>query len=249
MPSYTNTTPATPIGSATYNLGAATLRGGQFYVFPWIASARPGVRTTGGGDPSPPIDEAARTKTLCYMRGLKERVQIHTSSGLPWQWRRICFTMKGDDLYQTDAATQRFSLLTSNGMVRVMNAVDANGAAGTAISGLIFDGSNQGDWTNWFTAKLDTQRITVKSDRTRIIQSGNDSGVLRNYSSWYPMNKNLQFDDDENGSTYVGGRYSQRSKVGMGDYYVIDLISAGTGATTTDLLSFEPEATLYWHEK
>lgn len=216
-------------------------------MFPWIATARPSVRF--GGEAPPTIDPAVRTRSLCYMRGLKERVQIQTSSGLPWQWRRICFTIKGDDLYGGDAVGARFSLLTSNGMVRVLNAIDASGVLGATLSNLIFDGANASDWTNWFTAKLDSQRITIKYDKTRIIQSGNDSGVLRNYSQWMPMNKNLQFDDDESGNTFVGGRYSTRNKVGMGDYYVIDMISAGTGGTSTDLMTFDPEATLYWHEK
>jgi hypothetical protein len=246
MVSYSNVTPANPGGTSTYTVAPATLIGGQTYIFPWIATARPGF--SGDGSPPFPIQEASRTATLCYMRGLKERVQVQTSTGMPWQWRRVCFTMKGDDLYQAEAGNYRWSLLASNGVVRLVNNI-AGTTVGSSVVDLVFDGKNGGDWLNVFNAKLDTQKISVKYDRTHIIQSGNASGVMRNYNHWYQMNKNLQFDDEENGSGEELGRYSVRSKVGMGDYYVMDFISAGSGSTSADQMTFLPEATLYWHEK
>lgn len=246
MVSYSNTVPATPQGGTTYSNAAATLIGGVTYIFPWVASARVGADQTGAL--AVPIEQASRSASVCYMKGLKEKVQIQTSSGLPWQWRRVCFTLKGTVLTATDASGYRFSLLTSSGMVRVVNSVEGNNAGATILN-TIFDGSNGLDWINIFNAKLDSDVISVKYDKTRIIQSGNASGVLRNYNLWHPMNKNLHFNDEESGDGQITNRYSAFGKKGMGDYYVVDFIKAGTGAGASDLMSFEPEATLYWHEK
>lgn len=81
---YSNTTAASPQGGTTYAASDAVLTGGNFYVFPWIASARPG--TLSGGSAANPIMEADRTSTTCFMRGLKERIEIQTNSALSWQW-------------------------------------------------------------------------------------------------------------------------------------------------------------------
>lgn len=246
MASYSNTTASTPAGGTAYSLGPATLRGGVTYIFPWVASARPGSDINGA--PAGPRDSAMRTASVCYMRGLKEKIQIQTSSGIPWQWRRVCFTIKGTALYQNDSAGYRWSLLTSQGVVRVVNSVDGNAGGGTLLD-MIFDGSTNMDWINVFSAKMDTDVVSVRYDKTRIMQSGNASGILRNINLWHPMNKNLNFNDDEVGDGDLSNRYSAFGKKGMGDYYVVDFIKAGTGGTTADLMTFEPEATLYWHEK
>ena len=246
MCNYTNTVPDPVRGGTSYSSSAAILVGGETYIFPFIATARPG--SDPNGQPAYPIEEAARQSDTCYMRGLKERVQVQTSTGIPWQWRRICFTMKGDRLYRSDSAGYRWSLMTSAGVVRVVNNF-AGTVPGSAIVDLIFDGANGVDWISPFTAKTDNDVITVKYDRTRIIQSGNSNGVMRNYTMWHGMNHNIMYDDEEYGDTGTAKAYSVNGKQGMGDYYIIDIISAGTGATTTDRLSFQPEATLYWHEK
>jgi len=184
------------------------------------------------------------------MRGLKESINIRTSSSVPWQWRRICFTLKGQRIYQANGPGSYFWLETSDGHVRVVNNVSGTGL-GDSILDLVFEGRTGADWLNVFNAKLDTQNITVKSDRTRTIHSGNDSGIMRTYRQWYPMNKNLYYNDDENGGSVLetDSPWSVSGKQGMGDYYVIDLLQAGIESTTDDVLTFAPEATLYWHEK
>lgn len=63
------------------------------------------------------------------------------------------------------------------------------------------------------------------------------------------MNQNLVYDDDEAGAAEVTNRFSVDSKAGMGDYYIYDLFSPGTGGTSTDQIVIVPNSTLYWHEK
>lgn len=246
MCNYTNTVPGTPAGGSNYTSSAAILQGGTTYIFPWIASARPG--TDANSVNATPIEQASRTSSTCYMRGLKEKIQIQTSTGMAWQWRRICFTAKGDRFYQNDASGYRWSLLTNAGVVRVVNSI-AGTTQGSNFVDALFDGANGVDWVSPFTAKVDRDVLSVKYDKTVIIQSGNDTGVMRNFNRWHAMNKNLVYDDDEAGDAEVSNRYSTSGRQGMGDYYVVDIISGGTGSSSSDNLSFQPEATLYWHEK
>lgn len=63
------------------------------------------------------------------------------------------------------------------------------------------------------------------------------------------MNKNLTYDDDENGGDLQSNFLSTLGKRGMGDYWVIDIFGAAPGATAGSTLVFAPEASLYWHEK
>ncbi len=247
---WSNTSAGTPGGGGEYTASNAVMTGTNQYCFPWVASARIGVDYATPSLPTHSIAESQRTSSLCYMRGLKENMLITTSSGQPWRWRRICFTFKGDDLWENDQANYHWSLFTATqGMVRVLNNIVPLANAYNTLNDVLFEGTVGEDWASVFNAKVDTQRINIKSDTTRTIASGNANGVLRNYKKWYPMNKNLQFDDDDSGGGYSTGRYSTRNEGTMGDYYVIDYFVAGLGATDNDRLAFNAEATLYWHEK
>lgn len=249
MVSFSNMTVNSYVPGTTYTVGPAGLQAspGRIYIMPWVASARTGFYDQ-QQQPATAIDTAVRTSTVCYMKGVKEKIQIQTNSGASWQWRRICFTMKSDTIYNTETDVFRASLLTSNGMVRVVNHIN-NQVAGSNLVDILFEGQQNNDWVSPFTAKVDTAQVDLKYDKTRKIQSGNATGVMRNYNMWHPMNKNLWFDDEENGGRLELGRYSVKSKRGMGDYYIIDMFAAATGSQTADFLTFEPTATLYWHEK
>ena len=178
---------------------------------------------------------------------------MQTNTGSAWQWRRICFTMKGDNLYQTDGSNLRWSLMATEvggvtGMVRVLNSVSGS-TAGSTLVDLLFRGKFGQDWNNLMSAPLDRNQITVKYDKTRTVQSGNSDGVLRTFSRWHPMAHNLVYGDDENGSYEDTRRYSASGKAGMGDYYVVDIVNSALGSDPTDQLILGINSTLYWHEK
>ena len=220
--------------------------GGDASMYAWCATARDNTTSTTGGAGNV-FQESARTATTCYMRGLKETIEIQTSSGIPWQWRRICVTMKANF---TGVDT---SLETSAGWVRnVYNMTSGQSADANALSTLrnaLFQGQINTDWTSYLTAPVDTTRVDLKYDKTMMVSSGNASGKLKLYKMWHPMNKNLVYNDDENASGTAVQKYSVTSKPGMGDYYVIDIFQSGIGSASGDVLSFQPQATLYWHEK
>ncbi|AXB22631.1 capsid protein [Lepus americanus faeces associated genomovirus SHP111] len=223
-------------------------------IFPWVATGRDNSLIQGGAQAGTAFDSSTRSATTCYMRGLKEAIEIQTSTGLPWQWRRVCFTTKDPaGTLATGNGGISGVFENSNGFQRLVYNVTSASTSDTlalnTLTAILFKGRINVDWFDYMTAPLDTLRVTVKFDRTRTIASGNQSGAIRKFNLWHPMNKNLVYDDDEVGGAENASYYSVASKAGMGDYYVIDMIVPGKGGTSSDGFSFEPQATLYWHEK
>nr|QTE03624.1 MAG: capsid protein [Gemycircularvirus] len=208
------------------------------------------------GNPTLRVNQAARTATTCYMRGFSEHLRIQTSSGLPWFHRRICFTAKNRDFFSTQVgdspsvAYQPF-LETSNGMQRIMFNQVGVGLANTnlAIETYLFRGVVGKDWADPLIAPLDNTRVDVKFDKTWTYRSGNQVGTVKELKLWHPMNKNLVYDDDESGANQTTSYTSVQDKRGMGDYYIYDIFSPGTGGTVNDLIAIVPSSSLYWHEK
>lgn len=244
---------ATPAPGA-YTVTSAPGNGGVTTIFPWVSTARDNSTALNGPENGTIFDASTRTATTCFMRGLKETIEIQTSSGLPWQWRRVCFTTKDpantlgtglggiSGVYENSNGFQRLVYNTTSG-------AGADALALTTLRNIMFKGALNVDWLDYFTAPIDTARVTLKFDKTRTIASGNASGCIKKYPCWHSMNHNLVYDDDEVGSVENANYYSVSSKAGMGDYYVVDFFQPGKGATSSDQLSFEPQATLYWHEK
>jgi len=256
MLTMTNANDAGTVGNASNRI-ANLIVSNNSYRGIWIATAQDLVDGVGAG--TRVSEAAARTATTCYMRGLGEHIRIQTSSGIPWFWRRICFTFKGAAFTQYD--TRDTPILTdpinlryqdsSNGMQRLFANEYLNNMPNT-IDGeddVIFKGRKSIDWSDPIIAPLDTSRITVKYDKTITIKSGNDRGTVREFKLWHPMNKNLVYGDDEAGDNMTTVFRSVTSKAGMGDYYVMDVITPGSGAVTSDQLLLQSNSTLYWHEK
>lgn len=252
MLTWTNTTASAPAGGTTFASQPAILVGGSAtpYVFPWLSTGRDNTLGSAGGGATK-FQDATRTSSLCYMVGLKEAIEIQVANGLPWQWRRICFTYKGGQTLNgtipAGSSTFSPSIETSSGYTRAVNSLTT--AQQTPFFGLLFQGAVGQDWQDPFTAKVDTERISLKYDKTCTIASGNEEGVIRRYNRWHKMGHNLMYDDDEAGGSKVPSFTSVDSKIGMGDYWVIDIIKPRVGSTSTDQLLFNAESTLYWHER
>jgi hypothetical protein len=197
--------------------------------------------------PSPNTDlPSYRQSQTCFMRGYAETVKLNLQDGNPWEWRRICFTMKGAALLNAASASDGIRVqLDPMGYTRPVSPITLN--LRTVLHNLIFKGDVARDWSSPFTAKLDTQRITVKYDKTMTLNPGNPEGMIRNFKMWHPMNANLVYQDDESGTDIIKNEFSTLGKAGMGDFYVYDMFVAG-GSPAADLL-IQMGATLYWHEK
>lgn len=236
----TNTSAATPRGSTEYGYVAPILTGDENYIFPWLA--------TGRNQFGPKYATPTRSATACYMRGLKEVVQVQTNNGTPWQWRRICVQLKANVIYGSNFPDLRFWDNGGNGVHRVVNNTDQLGPASVLLD-FLFRGTQGIDWSDTFSAPVDTTRVTLAYDRTKRLTSGNQYGMMKSFKMWHPMNKTLVYDDEEDGGTMIPSALSVADKRGMGDYFIVDFIRAGTGGTDADRMSWHPNATLYWHEK
>lgn len=244
----------------TYAAGGQTINGGTSIEACFIFS--PTMRRLSNQSQQ---STAARTATSCYQVGYSEQVEFQIPDNLPWQWRRVCFTFKGLPAYLISpdstygginggggtggTPTNNWTYYSgSDAVSRVINQIP-NGAQRVQLYQVMFKGVQAVDWIDPLTAPLDTTRITVKSDRTLTLTSGNDGGVIRKHNKWYPMRKNLVFDDDENGSSMIQSPFSVNSKPGMGDYIIVDIFRPRTGSTNTNSLIFAPQGTMYWHER
>ena len=243
MISFTDVTATNPeTGEFTQDPAIMSATGASFYTFAWLASGRPAEQSSGAKGTK--IDEGTRTNTTIYARGLKERITLTTSSGLAWEWRRIVFQIKKADFQDTpDPTTSKFMRLTSNGMVRLVTLIPNED-----IFIELFDGARNQDWLDPLNAKTNTRLIDVKYDRVKQIRSGNDLGVIKHYNMWHPINKNIVYEDEQDGDTMFTSALSTGSKAGSGDMYVVDIFRSA-GGSSDDLLSYLPQSTFYWHEK
>lgn len=248
MLSYTNTTYDDPF-STTYTGTGAVMRfpvgqtnpGSEFF-YVWNATARPAE--TSDGQRGSKIDVSLRTSESIYAKGLRERITLETNNSAPWEWRRICFTSK-DDFGQTDPDTATFFRQTSSGMVRMLSAL----SEGVYLQSELFEGERNQDWLSVFTAPLSRKNFSIKYDKTRIIRSTNNSGTIREYKLWHPMESNLAYREEQYGETMTESAVSVTGRVGMGNYYVIDMFRKHGNNDDQSTLTFTPEATFFWHEK
>lgn len=253
MLSYTNSTSSSQSGSATYAQSPAIITGGTSVpaMFVWCATARDNVKQLPNPAPGTKFDYSTRTASSCYMVGLKENIEIQVADGLPWQWRRLCFTFKGGSTAAgfLPSPSSGFSpdLETSVGYVRLLNQLPT--PSRTSFYQLLFQGVEGTDWNDPLTAKVDNQRVTLKYDKIMTVASGNEDGVIRAHKRYHPMGHNIEYDDDESGGGMNTSKYSVTGKVGMGDYWVIDFFRPRTGSTSSNQMLFNCESTLYWHEK
>ena len=94
---------------------------------------------------------------------------------------------------------------SSAGIVRpwVNSYINNNGTTQAGQWVDLFEGAGNVDWADVNSAKVDTRRIDLHYDKTITINSGNSSGVFRTYRRWHPMNKNLVYDDDQDGGKWI----------------------------------------------
>lgn len=207
---------------------------------------------------TPITNPAVRNSSDIFAVGYKEKVQIDVNGGATFMWRRVVFMLKGGDLRQamnsSDAGNipnQIFDQTTEGGCRRVIGPLEGVTNAQEELQSFVFRGQDGIDWANQFTAPLDTRRLTVKSDVTRTIRPGNDTGASRIYNLWYPIRRTISYLDDLE-SDVVGDRpFSTVGLRGVGDMYIMDIMAITNGGNEAPLTEykFSPEGSFYWHEK
>lgn len=232
----------------------AVIRGGRTSMFLWSPTARDLTDSTGVANGV--SYESSRTASTIYLRLLSEKIRMSTSDSTPWIWRRIVITTKSP-LWRTLIPTEATSgknkfpyIETTNGFSRLLQQWDdLAGSPETQKTILddLFRGKQGKDWSDPITAPVDTLTLNKLYDKTVTIRSGNDTGTVRMTRRTHTFNKTFRYFEDENGQFQDSAHWSSLGK-GMGDVFIVDFFSNFIGGAST-LLKFEPEATLYWHEK
>lgn len=219
------------------------MTGDNFYGFLWSPSAR--VNRV-------EVSEHSRTMSDTYVPGFKERVELETNNGANWQWRRIIFAAKGPELRIAFPIGTLYQHDNENGVQRAvwnfLSGLEIGEEAREPLEDLLFEGQAGKDWIHRFTAKVDNKRVTLLSDSTRKLSSGNDNGRFFTSRRWTPVRKRIVYDDDEDGDDKTLAVWSTVGKPGLGDIYICDYIGCAGGAVT-DTLEFTPQCTYYWHER
>lgn len=222
--------------------GGRTIGGDGRVTTIWCANQRD--RVDAGIDPT---SEAIRSSKSIFFRGVKEQVVLRTNTSVSWRWLRIVFAIKGLEAFIPAIKT---GVETNNGWARALVDLSSSGA-GTIRNGLeslLFEGGGGTDWVSPFSAKVDSSRVTLLYRHMRLLNSGNNNGRYFKHNQWLPVNKNIVYNDDEAGQDTNDATKSVLSKPGMGDIYFVDFFECSSGSAT-DSLIFEPQATIYWHEK
>lgn len=210
--------------------------------FIWCATARD-LR-----DGESDFKQAHRSQPAIFCVGLKETMEIQTTTDHMWVHRRIVFAIK-DTYLQTDSSgpAQTAYENLSSGWARMMK--NTRGAPlNNYVTSLIFRGRQDVDWNNYHNAPTDNTRVTILRDTKQELKSGNAQATRRVTRTWLPIRKNIVYDDDEGLSTDPKKAFSVRSKLGLGDVFVVDFFDCVTPAGAGQLV-VNPCATLYWHER
>lgn len=130
-------------------------------------------------------------------------------------------------------------------MVRLVRAQ----ASSSYLEDQLFEGQRNSDWLSAITAPVSSRHFSIRYDRTRVIKSYNDAGLCHTYKMWHPMRKNLTYEQEQDGEKMIDSSVSVTGRLGMGNYYVVDIFRKHGANDDQSTLTFTPEASLYWHEK
>lgn len=201
---------------------------------------------------------AVRNKSETFAVGYKETVQISVDGGGTFMWRRIVFMLKGSDLRvamdSDDTGNLINQLMWQNmegGCNRVIGPLDAAFNAPAELTSYVFKGQEDVDWVNRFTAPVDHNRVTVKSDKVRVMRPANETGSSRTYKLWYPIRRTIVYEDDMESDVVGDKPFSTAGLRGVGDMYILDIMGMQTGGGSAPLSTyqFDPEGSYYWHER
>lgn len=219
-------------------------------------------------------DMPARTSKEVYWKGYKDELVIQSATSDPWEWRRIVFSVKGGP-DATGVEVGAFSPLEFNdiggvpslepasttgtiqnpaGLIGITRAarkmLALTPAAIQGFTGGLFKGINQIDFNTGYgqmlTSAVDKENIHIHSDVTRSIRSGNDSGVLKKFKIYHPLEKKMVYADQESGSLLTQTSFAA-SNSPLGDVYIFDLFVQLQGAPGS--LTVSGQGTAYWHER
>lgn len=218
-------------------------------------------------------DMPARTSKTVWWKGFKDSLVVQSTTSDPWKWRRIVFSIRGganatgvpayitspsifmdipNQVPQSGAGpNEQENPALLQGVPRaVRNMSTMSPGQITDFTGALYKGVRNIDFDTGYgqllTAAVDKENVRVHSDTIRSINSGNDSGVFRQFKSYVPLNQTMVYADQESGSMLTSSSYAA-SHSPLGDVYIFDLFVQLQGAPSS--LTVSGQGTAYWHEK
>jgi len=213
---------------------------------------------------------AVRTSKEVWWKGFKDTFVIQSATSDPWHWRRIVFAVNNGPNstgipagnYLPYIAPDIPDVPASTITPDPTNTANLAGVARTArkmypltvdqiqgFTGGLFKGTRGFDFDTGYgqllTAAVDKENIRILSDKTRSITSGNDSGVMRKFKMYTPLNQKMVYADQESGTMLSNSSYAAPNSP-LGDVYVFDLFVQLQGAPGS--LTVSGQGTAYWHE-
>lgn len=234
-----------------WNMNKAGAFDGRYWVFGFIPTARTITSSSSAGE-SNINDDASRTATRCYWRGVKEHIRLESTTGRNLLWRRICFKFTGTEILRDNSAgLGALWEETSNGYVRASTLLIPSSLSPVwnNLAVILFKGVANSDWNDLMSAKVDNTRVTLAYDKTVNLKPPNEAGQQWSFKRWHPMNSTLVYNDDEAGGAKLGTELSANTRYSMGDYYIIDIFDFGLAPDDDTEVNYSVNATAYWHER
>lgn len=189
-----------------------------------------------------------RNRRTIYMKGLREEIRVELGTNLPVEMRRIVFASPDRVQLTGDAgATAQPSFFVENENNRYWRTL-GSGSMNNDYLNEIFAGQRQIDWLNPMTAKTDTKKVKILSDKRFRIATGSNVQTVREFKFYDGVNKNMTYDDDENGGLYLTNGWTEFSRAGtMQNIYVVTIFYGVTDQALTPTVDIN--STVYWHER
>lgn len=229
------------LGALNGTVGAQSFTATYSSLF--MASARVPFNLT------PVATDHVRQSTTTYVRGFAERTEIFIEDGSEVKWRRIIFRFKGNPYLtynSTGQSDQPYFFDVNAAVTRFYNQLSVTAADNLQFH--LFQGTRGTDWSNQFTAAVDTERIMLMYDKTRILRNLVDRPHTHFFRQWVPVNKTLIYSDEETSKNVNPGVSSSESNQSCGDIYIYDILDKPTGSVAANN-KIESTMRYYWHEK
>lgn len=220
--------------SQVYNIGASTQQ-----LFISAASYKERINNS---------NEASRNQRQVYLRGIAERVRWETNaSSAPMIVRRMVVsgTPRIDLTTGVTNETTQPTHVVANGIHFIGL---GTGEMNINVAEVLFAGTFGRDWVDGAVAKIDARRWKIHSDKSYVVKSGNQSEAIMNRRFYDPINRTIQYDDEENGTDVNTSGWAAYSTQGhQQNVYIIYQVYNPSPSLIAPSLTLE--RTLYWHEK
>lgn len=214
------------------------------------------------------IETHARQSETILFRGITEVISITAPHTTIWH-RRICFWHHA----QLSQAVPLQSSGATTTFFRRWDPLDPTTGDGLFLFRLLFQGTQNIDWTSPLNAAVDKNRISLFSDKLRLWRSTTSGSTAedqivpilsaRKYYRHFPM-RMITYNDEESGAFDVqppdegadsqGSPWASNRGGSPGNFYIVDFFSVN-GDISDDVLPetqdfpLRCDSTIYWSEK